>query len=344
MPGKNLTKLKKGECILRKSTMITIALVLLGGLFLVGSWSTVLALDTAPDLTPIEALGKAMFFDADLSANGTQSCAACHAAEVGYTGPDALINAAGAVYQGALPNHFGNRKPPASAYAGDSPVLFFDEVDGGWFGGMFWDGRATGAHLGDPLAEQAQGPFLNPLEQAIPNVQVLCVKVKQADYASLFEEVWGEGSSLREGRNGVYERIGRSVAAYERSAEVNPFTSKFDLFWDNAALAGKDITMTIAVWVAVAWAVAVWVQWDAQAAVRTAGLVTAISVLLTPSCRDWPCSMTGLAAPPAIHYSQDQLVIPCLPTSATTTSVSQRIQTTPSITCLQPGTLMGRTG
>jgi cytochrome c peroxidase len=30
---------------------------------------------------------------------------------------------------------------------------------------MFWDGRATGWTLGDPLAEQAQGPFLNPLEQ-----------------------------------------------------------------------------------------------------------------------------------------------------------------------------------
>jgi cytochrome c peroxidase len=32
------------------------------------------------------------------------------------------------------------------------------------------------------------------------------------------------------------------VAAYERSPEVNPFSSKFDLFWDNALLAGKDVT------------------------------------------------------------------------------------------------------
>jgi len=29
-----------------------------------------------------------------------------------------------------------------------------------WVGGMFWDGRATGWILGDPLAEQALGPFL----------------------------------------------------------------------------------------------------------------------------------------------------------------------------------------
>jgi cytochrome c peroxidase len=121
-------------------------------------------------------------------------------------------------------------------------VFHFDE---GWFGGMFWDGRATGAVLGDPLAEQAQGPFLNPLEQAIPNAQVLCVKVKKSEYAALFEEVWGAGSlNCAKNVDGMYEQIGRSVAAYERSPEVNPFSSKFDLFWDKAkaAVPAKDVT------------------------------------------------------------------------------------------------------
>jgi cytochrome c peroxidase len=94
-----------------------------------------------------------------------QACAACHGPEVGFTGPDAAINAAGAVYEGAVPGRFGNRKPPASAYASDSPVFHLDARTGTFVGGMFWDGRATGWTLGDPLAEQAQGPFLNPLEQ-----------------------------------------------------------------------------------------------------------------------------------------------------------------------------------
>ncbi len=194
-------------------------------------------------LTDEEALGKALFFDEALSANGKQSCASCHGPEVGYTGPDGAVNAGGAVYEGAIAHRFGNRKPPTSAYAGDSPALYYDEADEGWFGGMFWDGRATGAVLGDPLAEQAQGPYLNPLEQGIPNAQVLCVKVKQSDYAELFEQVWGAGSlNCAKDVEGVYEKIGRSVAAYERTAEVNPFTSKFDLFWDNATAAGKDVT------------------------------------------------------------------------------------------------------
>jgi cytochrome c peroxidase len=212
-------------------------------LFAVEQVSSARAQDLDPQPDGMIALGKAIFFDTHLSINGTQSCASCHAPEVGFTGPDMAANSGGAIYQGALPNHFGNRKPPASAYAGDSPILHFDQADGGWFGGMFYDGRATGSVLGDPLAEQAQGPFLNPLEQGIAEAQVLCVRVKQSDYAGLFEEVWGAKSlDCAKDVDGVYEKIGRSVAAYERSAEVNPFTSKFDLFWDNAVKAGKDVT------------------------------------------------------------------------------------------------------
>jgi cytochrome c peroxidase len=126
---------------------------------------------------------------------------------------------------------FGNRKPPAAAYAGDSPVLSYDETDQVWVGGMFWDGRATGWTLGDPLAEQAQGPFLNPLEQNNPNVRLVCIKVSASAYSELFKQVWGPGSLDCVGDvYGVYERIARSIAAYERSAEVNPLSSKFD-YW-----------------------------------------------------------------------------------------------------------------
>ena len=229
---------------MRKAVLMLIALVLVSGLYALGHQPSVRAQEPVQDPGGMVALGKAIFFDTNLSANGTQSCASCHAAEVGFTGPDGLVNAGGAIYQGAIPNHFGNRKPPASAYAGDSPIFHYDETEGGWFGGMFWDGRATGAVLGDPLVEQAQGPFLNPLEQAIANAQVLCVKVKKSAYASLFEEVWGAGSlNCAKDVNGVYERIGRSVAAYEKSPEVNPFSSKFDLFWDNAKKAGKNVTL-----------------------------------------------------------------------------------------------------
>ncbi len=218
--------------------MKTTKTVALAGAFLLAAAMA----SPAAALSPRETLGKKLFFDTSLSANGTQSCASCHAPETGYTGPDAATNAGGAVYEGAISHRFGNRKPPASAYAGDSPLLKKDST-GTWIGGMFWDGRATGAVLGDPLAEQAQGPFLNPLEQAIDNAQNLCMKVKKSNYAGFFEEVWGAGTlDCDKDANGVYEKIGRSVAAYERSREVNLFSSKFDLFWDSAKKARKDVT------------------------------------------------------------------------------------------------------
>jgi cytochrome c peroxidase len=187
---------------------------------------------SANDLTPLELLGKMLFFDDNLSTPPGQACAACHAPETGFTGPDSALNENGSVYPGAVHTRFGNRKPPTAAYGGESPVLSYDTVEEVWGGGMFWDGRATGWTLGDPLAEQAEGPFLNPLEQNNPNAQLVCNKVRFSDYADLFEDVWGPGSLDCVGDvSGAYERITRSIAAYERSPEVNPFTSKYDYYF-----------------------------------------------------------------------------------------------------------------
>ena len=200
------------------------------------------AIGTAAALTDDEKLGKKIFFDKELSINKNQACAACHAPQVGFTGPDSIINVLGSVYEGSVPGRFGNRKPPAAAYAGDSPVLNNDT--GTWIGGMFWDGRATGQTLGDPLAEQAKGPFLNPMEQGLPDAACVVYRVVTSDYKDLYQQVWGklniqwpkkvcsEAVTLSSGDqdkiNTAYNNIARSIAAYERSKEVSSFTSKYD--------------------------------------------------------------------------------------------------------------------
>lgn len=211
---------------------------------------------TALALTPEEQLGKSIFFDEHLSINGNQSCAACHSPDWGWTGPNVELNAHGAVYEGSIPGRFGNRKPPSSGYATFSPILYFDPKANLFIGGNFWDGRATGEKLGNPAADQAQGPFLNPMEQALPDPACVVAKVcnpeMPADYPVTFEEVWGasacditwpadvallcatEGTMLplssedRAKANVAYDQIGLSIARYEASAEVNAFTSKFD--------------------------------------------------------------------------------------------------------------------
>ncbi|MEW5757822.1 MAG: cytochrome c peroxidase [Pseudomonadota bacterium] len=201
------------------------------------------ATPTPGPLTKKQLLGKALFFDTNLSTPKGQSCAVCHGPEVGWTGPDEHINAHGAVYEGAVRKRFGNRKPPSSAYATPSPV--FHLIGGDFMGGLFWDGRATGERLGSPAADQALGPFLNPLEQANPNEKVLCMRVKQSGFAKkltghsyeqLFDHVFGAGSldCSKDGVIATYERIGLAIAAYEGSSEVNQYSSKFDAY-----LAGK---------------------------------------------------------------------------------------------------------
>jgi cytochrome c peroxidase len=187
-------------------------------------------------LTPVEELGRALYFDSNLSVPPGQACAACHAPETGFTGPDSYINETQVAYPGAVHNRAGGRKPPTAAYGGYSPVLHYDEAEELFIGGMFWDGRATGWTLGDPLAEQALGPFQNPLEQNIPNAKLVCRKVANSGYRDLFEQVWGPGSvDPVKGVPLMYERIGRSISAFEASAEVNPFTSKYDYYLEGLA-------------------------------------------------------------------------------------------------------------
>ncbi len=206
-------------------------------------------------LTPIEQLGKSIFFDNDLSINRNQSCAACHAPLAGWTGPDSAINAGGSVYEGSIPGRFGDRKPPSSAYATPSPIFQF--YKGLWVGGNFWDGRATGYKLGNPAADQAQGPFLNPAEQALPDSACVVYRVCTASYPVSFEEVWGAGACAiawpadvetvcategttvalsaadRAKSDQAYDQIALSIAAYEDSAEVNAFSSKWDFSRDD---------------------------------------------------------------------------------------------------------------
>ncbi len=180
-----------------------------------------------PGLSPEEALGKAIFFDEDLSINNNQSCATCHAPEVGFSGPDSNINAHGAVYEGSVAGEFGNRRPPTAAYATQSPILFNDK--GTWTGGNFWDGRATGEKLGNPAADQAQGPFTNPVEQALPNSDEVVYRVCTSSYADMFEQVWGDEICDPGNEDMAFDSIALSIAVYEASSEVNAFSSKYDL-------------------------------------------------------------------------------------------------------------------
>ncbi|MEJ2648199.1 MAG: cytochrome c peroxidase [Sedimentisphaerales bacterium] len=196
---------------------------------------------TARELTPVQKLGKQLFFD-NISSPDWVSCSTCHGPDVGFTGPVTGINRHGAVYRGAVPQRFGNRKPPSAAYATFSPVLYYDSVERLFIGGNFWNGRATGSYLGNPAADQALAPFLNPVEQNNPDRKAVLEQIASSRYAYLWEVAWGEPISVESDYyiELNYKRVGLAIAAYEDSFEVNQFSSKYDAFLEGKAKLNKQ--------------------------------------------------------------------------------------------------------
>lgn len=205
----------------------------------------------AANLTPEEQLGKTIFFDKNLSALRNQSCATCHDQEAGWSGPDSALNSHGGVYNGSFNDRFGNRRPPGIAYVAQSPVLTWQKKDKNFVGGAFWDGRATGKRLKNSAAEQAQGPFLNPLEHGFADAACVIYRACNASYGKELEKLhpgicnitWpadidqqcssdGYKATLslaeRKKVDQAYDIIALIIAAFESSKEVNPFSSKFD--------------------------------------------------------------------------------------------------------------------
>jgi cytochrome c peroxidase len=200
---------------------------------------------TRSTLTPIQQLGKQIFFDARLSEPmGVQSCASCHAPQVGFSGfgdipTGGAASAAGfkrgfiaGIGEGAVVGAFGRRKPPSAAYATLVPVMDFDGVE--FTGGLFWDGRATGLRLGSTGAEQALGPFLADKEQNHPGPASVLAKLKNnRSYLALWRAAFGTAEIDLSNDAAIlsnYDNIGIAIDAYEGSREVNQFSSKFDAF------------------------------------------------------------------------------------------------------------------
>jgi cytochrome c peroxidase len=207
--------------------------------------------------TPVQELGLFIFQDKDLSLRRNQSCSTCHDRFWGFTSPNSTINAGGAVLAGST-GLFGTRKPPSAAYATQAPVLFFDPVEG-FVGGNFWDGRATGARLGSPAAEQALLPFLSPAEQALPDLACVLFRIRQSFYGARYSLIYGPRLSRIAfppntdqlcGQAGVtvplsaldrsrvtqeYDNVGRAILEFESSTAVNQFSSKHDAVIDGVA-------------------------------------------------------------------------------------------------------------
>ena len=133
-------------------------------------------------------LGRQLYFDGRLSADGSISCGSCHHPDEGY-GRHTQFGV-------GIDGQEGGRNSPVSYNRILSDL-------------QFWDGRAGS------LEEQAIGPIANPIEMG--NTHDACVAgLKQIPgYVLQFEKVFGaDGLTI--------ENVGQAIAAFERVLVTGP--------------------------------------------------------------------------------------------------------------------------
>src|SRR5258706_13609473 len=152
----------------------------------------------------VETLGKLEIFDPNLSVNKNLACSYCHDPAAGYgNGVSILSVFTGGSNPGSVPitlhgaypnNRIAKRNPQSYVYATYFPPLHYNRSQADFYGGNFWDGRATGYKLQNSAAEQGQDPPLDTEAMANPDPACVVWKLSQSNYKFFFEEVFGAGS------------------------------------------------------------------------------------------------------------------------------------------------------
>jgi len=177
------------------------------------------------DSAAIANLGREIFFDTTLSTPPGQSCASCHSPSWAFATPRTRMKAG--IAPGANPARFGMRNPPSLMYASFSPAPHVDPARGTLVGGLMHDQAA------DSLEDQALRPFFNPAEMANPSPSALVARLRRAAYAGAFDRLFGRGVLGDTGA--TLQAVASAVAAYQRSPEFAPFSSKFDAVMEGKA-------------------------------------------------------------------------------------------------------------
>lgn len=192
----------------------------------------------ASELDSLQALGRALYFDVNLSKNRSQSCATCHSPEHGFADPRGSgVRAAASL--GDDGSSLGDRNAPTAAYARFSPH-FHRNRDGKYVGGQFLDGRAS------DLADQAGGPPLNPIEMGMPDKASVVARLRENPaYVSAFERLFGD--EVWDDTEGAYAAMAQSIAAFEETDLFAPFDSKYDRYLrgEYALTSQEDLGMTL---------------------------------------------------------------------------------------------------
>jgi cytochrome c peroxidase len=130
-------------------------------------------------------LGRLLYFDTRLSADGTVSCSSCHKPNLAFTD--------GVAVSTGVKGQKGTRNSPTVLNRAYSLA-------------QFWDGRAM------TLEEQVLGPMANPIEMGNTHTAVVKTLKSVAGYRVLFTRVFGTDDI-------TVDRVAKAIATFERTIQ-----------------------------------------------------------------------------------------------------------------------------
>jgi cytochrome c peroxidase len=178
--------------------------------------------DSSPQ-TELAALGRLIFFDANLSASGKMSCGTCHGRRYAYGPPPGRAIAMG----GPDMKLSGTRAVPSIRYLRGNPPFgeehHFADGDVGPVGGFMWDGRANS------IREQASLPLLAANEMANGSAAEIAAKLRKSAYAGELQRIFGRDVFLDPQR--ALEAASAALDAFQQTpSEFFPYSSRYDAF------------------------------------------------------------------------------------------------------------------
>jgi cytochrome c peroxidase len=124
----------------------------------------------------VRILGGLLNYDENMSPFRNQACSFCHMPYAGFTGPIPSVNLTMVAYPATFRYRANKRTTMRYPYAPFFAELQYNQSQGLFFGGEFWDARATGYKLQSPDAEQAQHPPVDPGEMGFPDTACIAFR------------------------------------------------------------------------------------------------------------------------------------------------------------------------
>src|SRR5207249_5844397 len=169
-------------------------------------------------------------FDENTSGLKNQACASCPMPYAGFSGPIPSVNLTIVAFPGSFHFRAGKRTAQRYTYSPWFPVLQFNETQALFFGGNFWDSRATGYLLQNPTPSRRSTRPSTLKRWVHPTPRASCSGFghQSPDHHQVDDQQrWGVGRALR--HRALRHRSAGPGPDGEKSHQAEPGSSIHDV-------------------------------------------------------------------------------------------------------------------